>query len=207
MENAQLLIVDDDRLILHILSTGLRSAGYRTVEADSGESAIRIAHTLPIDLAILDVRMPGMSGLELAGYLRTNTATPCIFLSAYGDTAIVEQAVAEGALGYLVKPLDVPNIIPSIATALARAKELSDLKKTQAQLNAAVSQRRDIGIAIGLLMERHGLGEQPAFDMLRKAARKERRKLDELAAEVLSGKADIGLIIEKDGKSRSVPKP
>jgi len=194
MEHAQLLIVDDDRLILHTLSTGLRGAGYRTVEADSGEEAIRIVHTLPIDLAIIDVRMQGMSGLELAAYLRTHTATPCIFLSAYGDSGIVEQAVLEGALGYLVKPIDVPNILPSIATALARAKELAGLKETKAQLDAAVNQRRDISIAVGLLMEHYGLGKEQAFDMLRKAARKARRKLHELAAELVSGKAEIGKI-------------
>ena len=206
MANAQLLIVDDDRLILHTLSTGLRSAGYRTVEADSGESAIKIAQELPIDLAIVDVRMPGMSGLELAEHLRVHTAIPCIFLSAYADTAIVERAVAEGALGYLVKPLDVPNIIPSIEAALVRAKELSELKKTQVQLNAAVNQTRHISIAIGLLMGRYGLSKEQAFEALRKAARKERRKLDDLAAEILSGKADIGIIIEMEGKSRSVRK-
>jgi AmiR/NasT family two-component response regulator len=206
MANAQLLIVDDDRLILHTLSVGLRGAGYRTVEAESGEEAIRIVHTLPIDLAIIDVRMPGMSGLELAGYLRTHTATPCIFLSAYGDAGIVEQAVAEGALGYLVKPLDVPNIIPSIEAALVRAQELSGLKKAKAQLDAAVNQTRDISIAIGMLMERHGLSKERAFEALRKAARKERRKLDELAEKLISGEADIGIIVEIDGKSRSVRK-
>ena len=191
MESAQLLIVDDDRLILHTLSVGLRSAGYRTVEADSGEAAIRLVHTLPIDLAIIDVRMPRMSGVELAGYLRTHSATPCIFLSAYGDADIVEQAVAEGALGYLVKPLDVPNIIPSIEAALVRAKELADLKKSQAHLNAAVNQRREISIAVGLLMERHRLTREQAFEALRKAARKERRKLDELAAALIAGEDDI----------------
>jgi AmiR/NasT family two-component response regulator len=206
MANAQLLIVDDDRLILHTLSTGLRSAGYRTLEADSGESAIKLAQELPIDLAIIDVRMPGMSGLELAGYLRTHTATPFIFLSAYGDAGIVEQAVAEGALGYLVKPLDVPNIIPSIEAALVRAKELSDLKKTEAHLNAAVNQGRDISIAIGLLMERYGLSKERAFEALRKAARKERRKLEDFAAELISGKADIGISVEIEGKGRPVRK-
>lgn len=206
MANAQLLIVDDDRLILHTLSVGLRGAGYRTAEAESGEEAIRIVHELPIDLAIIDVRMPGMSGLELAGYLRTHTVTPFIFLSAYGDAGIVEQAVAEGALGYLVKPLDVPKIIPSIEAALVRAQELSGLKKAKAQLDAAVNQTRHISIAIGLLMERHGLSKEQAFEALRKAARKERRKLDELAEKLISGKADIGIIVEMEGKSRPVGK-
>lgn len=191
MKNAQLLIVDDDRLILHTLSAGLSGAGYRTVEANSGAAAIQITEKTAIDLAIIDVRMPGMSGVELAERLKDLAAIPCIFLSAYGDADIVEQAVAEGALGYLVKPLDVPNIIPSIEAALVRAKELSDLKRTQAQLNAAVKKRRDISIATGLLMERHRLTEGQAFEALRNAARKDRRKLEELAVALIAGKDDI----------------
>ena len=205
-KNAQLLIVDDDRLILHTLSTGLRSAGYRTVEADSGEAAIKLAQGLPIDLAILDIRMSGMSGLELAAHLRDHGAIPSIFLSAYADNALVEQAVAEGALGYLVKPLDVPNIVPTIEAALVRAKELAALKKTQAQLNAAVKQGRDISVAIGMLMEHCGLGKEQAFEALRKVARRERRKLDDLAAEILAGKADLAKIIEIEAKTQSVRK-
>ncbi len=144
--NAQILIVDDDRLITHTLSTGLRSAGYRTVEADSGAAAIKIAQEQPIDLAILDVRMAGMSGLELAQYLNTHRI-PYIFLSAHADSATVEQAVASGALGYLVKPLDVPNIVPTIETALSKAKELSELRKKQAELNDEMRQTRIDGAA------------------------------------------------------------
>ena len=191
MKNTQLLIVDDDRLILHTLSVGLRGSGYRTVGADSGASAIEIAEKTAIDLAIIDVRMPGMTGVELARHLKDLAAIPCIFLSAYGDAVIVEQAVAEGALGYLVKPLDVPNIIPSIEAALVRARELADLKKSQAHLNAAVNRRREISIAVGLLMERHSLTKEQAFEALRKAARKERRKLEELAVALIAGKEDI----------------
>jgi response regulator NasT len=109
-------------------------------------------------------------------------------------------------LGYLVKPLDVPNIIPSIEAALVRAKELSDLKKTQAQLNAVVNQGRDISVAIGLLMERYDLSKEQAFQALREAARKERRKLDELAAELIAGKADTAKIIEIEGKTKPARK-
>lgn len=201
MPNAQILIVDDDRLVLHGLTSGLRSAGYRTAEADSGEAAIKIARELPIDLAIVDVSMPGMSGLELAEYFRIHTAIPCIFLSAYTDTAIVERAVAEGALGYLVKPLDVPSIVPTIEAALIRARELSALKNERSQLNTALHQGRNVSIAIGLLMARYGLDKDQALDALRKAARRERRKLDDLASSLIADGADLGRIVATSGGS------
>ncbi len=199
--SARILVVDDDRLIMHTLSTGLRSAGYRTLEADSGVAAIKIAREQPPDLAIVDVRMPGMSGLELAEYLRIHTSIPTIFLSAHSDSATVAQAIAQGALGYLVKPLDVPKIIPSIETALVRAKELSGLKKAQAQLNVAMNQSRHVSMVVGVLMERYGLGKEQAFESLRKAARSKRRKLEDLASDIISGKLDIGLIVEIKGKT------
>ncbi len=202
----QILVVDDDRLILYGLTVGLRSAGYRTIDADSGEKAIKIAHEHEIDLAIVDVRMPGMSGIELAEQLRAHAGIPCIFLSAYSDTAIVELAVAQGALGYLIKPLDVPNIIPSIKAALVRSKELSTLKKSAAQLSTAVSQSREISTAIGVLMERTGLDREQAFEALRRAARRQRRKLEDLASALLSGTAEFGNIVEARGKHSSSPR-
>jgi len=204
MINSQILIVDDDRLILHTLSAGLRSAGYQTVVADSGEAAIRSASELPLDLAIVDVTMPGMSGLELAVVLQRDHGIPCLFLSAHADAAMVERAVAEGALGYLVKPLDVPNIIPSVEAALVRAREISGLRQTQAQLNVALNQNREVSIAIGMLMGGHGLSQERAFEALRAAARKERRKVSELASEVISGQCSLGKIIEMGGERRSV---
>ena len=106
---AHILVVDDDRLILATLAKGLRQADYGVSEANSGEDALRLASAVKPDLALLDMRMPGMSGIELAQRL-TSDEIPFIFLSAYGDAEIVKQAAEHGALGYLVKPLDVPQI-------------------------------------------------------------------------------------------------
>lgn len=191
MTQALILLVDDDRLILHTLSAGLRDAGYRTLLADSGEAAVEIAKHQAIDLAIIDARMLGMSGTQLAAYFRDGGKVPFIFLSAYDDVKIVRGAVSSGALGYLVKPLDVAQIVPSIEAALMRAKDISGLRSTTAQLTAAVAQGRQISVATGLLMERHGLDKEQAFNALRTAARSKRRNLDQLADEVIAGKTDV----------------
>ena len=93
-----ILLVDDDRLILATLGTGLRRAGYSVSEANSGEQALRLAAERKPDLALLDIRMPGMSGIEVAAQFRETHGTPFIFLSAYGDENLVDQAAQLGAL-------------------------------------------------------------------------------------------------------------
>lgn len=185
MSKATLLIADDDRLVLATLAEGLRRAGYTVLEAGGGDEAIHIACDHPPDLAILDMRMPGRSGVEVAMWLREHTDTPFIFLSAYGDADVVEEAVCAGALGYLVKPLDVQQILPSIDAALMRGRELNALLEEEAQLSTALRLGRQTSVVVGILMARHQLTEQAAFNQLRALARAQRRRVSELAAELI----------------------
>jgi DNA-binding response OmpR family regulator len=116
-----ILVCDDDRLVLATLSHGLKNAGFDVVEADNGDDAILLARERRPDLALLDMRMNGKTGLDVAAYLRDHVGTPFMFLSAFNDERIVRQAVEFGALAYLVKPLDVRQIVPAVRAALARA--------------------------------------------------------------------------------------
>ena len=178
-------MVDDDRLVLAALAEGLRTAGYRVTGSASGEDALGlVAHDVP-DLALLDVRMSGMTGIELGGKLR-ELGIPFLFLSAYGDQEIVRQAAEEGALGYLVKPLDIQQIVPSIEAALARGGDLRKLRENEAQLNNALAGSREISMAVGLLMMRDRLNRKQAFDLLRDNARSQRRPVAEVAKELLN---------------------
>jgi CheY-like chemotaxis protein len=117
---ATILVCDDDRLVLATLVHGLKSAGFDVVEADNGDDAILLARERRPDLALLDMRMNGKTGLDVAAYLRDHVGTPFMFLSAFNDERIVRQAVEFGALAYLVKPLDVRQIVPAVESALAR---------------------------------------------------------------------------------------
>jgi two-component system, response regulator PdtaR len=118
---ATILVCDDDRLVLATLVHGLKTAGFDVFEADNGDDAILLARERKPDLALLDMRMNGKTGLDVAAYLRDHVGTPFMFLSAFNDEQIVRQAVAFGALAYLVKPLDVRQIVPAVRAALARA--------------------------------------------------------------------------------------
>lgn len=182
---ATLLVADDDRLVLVTLAEGLRRAGHTVLEAATGDEAIRLACEERPDLAILDVRMPGVGGLDVAEWLRTQSDIPFLFLSAYGDADVVRDAVRAGALGYLVKPLDVQQILPSIDAAIVRGRELNALLEEEAQLSAALRLNRQISMAVGILMERHNIDERDAFNRLRERARAQRRKVGDLALELV----------------------
>lgn len=182
----KVLLVDDDRLVLATLSSGLEQAGYAVQVCASAVEARRVLDMELPDIAVLDMRMPGESGLELAKHLLEHPDLPFIFLTAYGEEDIVRQAIEHGALGYLVKPVDVSQLMPAIETAVARAADLSSLRETEQQLQTALNENREVSMAVGLLVERGRVSRQQAFNTLRVKARTQRRKIGEVAEEILS---------------------
>lgn len=180
-----ILVVDDDRLVLATVVAGLKQSGFDVIEADNGDDAILLARKHKPRLAILDMRMQGKSGMDVARYLAANTSTGFIFLSAFGDRDIIEEAMRLGALGYLVKPLDVNQIVPAVQAALLRLHErpaaVAPTPVPAAQLPGAPA-LRDQSVAVGILMERLRLDYTRALDVLRAQARAEGRDVDELAA-------------------------
>lgn len=181
-----ILIADDDRLILYTIAKGLREQGYTVIETNSGERAIEITADINPDLAILDMRMSGISGLDVARWLKANTATPYIFLTAYDDKETVEEAAAAGALGYLVKPVNVHQILPSIRSALARAMDIRKLHESEHNIIINLNTSRTISTAIGILMERQQIGQQQAFEIIRSSARNQRLKAVDIAVEIIN---------------------
>jgi response regulator NasT len=188
-----ILLVDDDRLILATLGKGLQQAGYDILEATSGAEALAVIDDNKPDLAILDVRMPNMSGIELAKNLRDNTNIPFMFFSAYSDIEIAKQAAEYGAVGYLVKPIDTTDIIPAIESALARGAEIRNLRRNEIDLNTALTASREVSIAIGLLIERYNMTRETAFDAMRTHARTRQRKLSDVATELINAVETLNL--------------
>ncbi len=184
MERRKILVAEDDRLVLATLVEGIERAGFEVEAVDNGREAVARAEGAHFDLAILDVRMPEMSGLEVAHRLREHC--PVIILSAYSDAEVVEAAIREGAVGYLVKPVDVTQLIPAVETALARSADLRRLAAVEHHLNHALSQGREISVAVGLVMERHAVSQKEAFEAMRCRARSCRMKLAEVAQQMVA---------------------
>lgn len=175
------MVVDDDRLVLATLVAGLKQAGLEVIETDNGDDAILLARKHKPKLAILDMRMQGKSGMDVARYLAANTDTGFMFLSAFGDSDIVDEAMKMGALGYLVKPVDVRQIVPAVRAALSRS---GDEKATQASKPSSESGRDEL-VAIGILMERLRLDYERALEALRAQAKTEDKQVSELAAHMV----------------------
>ena len=188
----KLLIVDDDRLVLSTVADGLSRVGYHVTSVESAEEAEAwLAGGERPDLAILDVRMSGQSGLYLAQRLRELDRIPFMMFSAYSDPLIVAQATESGALAYAVKPQDIPQLVPTIEAALARANELQDLRTLRLQLQQALDNERSISVATGILMMEYRVKRSDAFALLRDSARKQRRKLAEMADDVVSARETL----------------
>ena len=181
----KLLVVDDDRLVLSNIAECLERAGYAVLKAESGTQAVQVAAEQSPDLVVMDVRMPGMSGIDAARIIRERSETPVVFLSAYDEETMIKGAIAGGGLGYLIKPVKNNQLLTSIEAALARAADIAVLRAAEANLTAALKSDRNIGIAMGLVMERYRVTRVAAFEALRGRARSQRRKLGEVAAEIV----------------------
>lgn len=203
-----LLLVDDDRLVLAMLVSGLTHAGYRITSAESAEEAEAwLAGGERPDLAILDVRMNGKDGLYLAQRLHELDHIPFMMLSAYSDPQMVEQAAHCGALGYAVKPLDITQLVPAIEAALARAAELQQLREAGQQLQQALDAERNISVATGITMSEYKLKRSDAFTLLRETARKRRCKLEKMASEVVDARETLSLIPTQRSLETDAPAP
>src|SRR3990167_2096034 len=160
----RILLVDDDRLVLATLNQGLSKMGYTVTTCDNGPDALESYRNNPPDLVVLDVRMPGMSGLETARAMLESAYRPILMLSAYDDQAIVKEAVTMGVAGYLVKPIEANQMAPSIEAALARFAEVNALLKNRENLCEDIENNRVISTAVGIVMERGALNPDAAFD-------------------------------------------
>jgi AmiR/NasT family two-component response regulator len=183
----RILIAEDETIIRLDLRDLLERAGYDVVaEAHDGEEAVALAREHEPDLAIMDVKMPRLDGIEAARRMLHERPIPIVMLTAYGQDELVSRAVEAGVFGYLVKPFREQDLLPAIATARARHEELAALREEAESLADALAARKVIERAKGLLMEKEGLSEADAFARLRKASQVSGRPLKVVAEAVVA---------------------
>ncbi len=171
----RILVVDDDRLVLATVTHGLAQAGYEVIDADNGDDAILLAREHRPQLALLDIRMEGKSGFDVAETLRDAYGIPFMFLSAFSDPATLATVKSLGALAYLVKPLDVGQIVPAVEAAFGRLRlaEASGQPLLPAQPPPAMSGgplADPVPLALGVLMHRFSLPREEAWRRLQRLA-------------------------------------
>jgi two-component system, response regulator PdtaR len=178
----RILIAEDETIIRLDLRDLLERAGFEVcAEARDGLEAVALARSAKPDLAVLDVKMPRLDGIEAARRILDEQAIPIVMLTAYGQDELVSRAVEAGVFGYLVKPFRESDLLPAIRTARARHEELSALREEADSLAEALAARKSIERAKGLLMAKEGLSEADAFARLRKASQLSGRPLKVVA--------------------------
>ena len=183
----RILIAEDETIIRLDLRELLEAAGYDVCgEARDGEEAVSLARELAPDLAIMDVKMPRLDGIDAARQILEERPIPIVMLTAYGQEELVSRAVEAGVFGYLVKPFREQDLLPAITTARARHEELSALREEAESLAEALAARKAIERAKGLLMQKEGLSEADAFARLRRASQVSGRPLKVVAEAVVA---------------------
>jgi response regulator NasT len=189
----RILIAEDETIIRLDLKELLESAGFQVVaEARDGLEAVDLARETSPDVAILDVKMPRLDGIETARRILADRPLPIVMLTAYGQEELVSRAVEAGVFGYLVKPFRESDLLPAIRTARARHEELAALREEADSLAEALAARKAIERAKGLLMAKEGLSEEDAFARLRKASQVSGRPLKVIADAVVATLGDTG---------------
>lgn len=192
MTKPRVLLCKKGRERVRSIASMLEAAGFDVLPESDPRAAWDSSQASPPDFALLDLSSPQRGDLALARRL-SDASVPFVVLSAHGDGELVGRAIESGAMGCFFKPLDVSIIVPSIRAWIARATELANLRQERQSLLEALRHHRSTGAAVGIIMERHGLTPDSAFEALRRQARKERQSVAKLGSAIVAGTAGLQL--------------
>ena len=184
----RVVIAEDEAIIRMDLRETLEEEGYDVVgETGRGDEAVELVRELCPDLAILDIKMPGMDGIEAARIIAGEKICGILILTAFSQREVIEQARDVGALAFLVKPFQKSDLVPAIEVAIGRFGELRNLSGEIDALGEQLETRKLIDRAKGLLMDRHAMSEQEAFTYIQREAMRNRRKMRDVSTDLLGG--------------------
>ena len=186
--SVRVVIAEDEAIIRLDLKETLEEEGYVVVgETGRGDKAVELVRDLRPDLAILDVKMPGMDGLEAARLISKDRICGVLVLTAFSQREIIEEARDAGALAYLVKPFQKSDLIPAIEVAIGRFRELQVLNGEIAELGEQLEARKVIDRAKGMLIDGHSMSESEAYGFIQRAAMNHRTTMRAVAEMVVAG--------------------
>jgi two-component system, response regulator PdtaR len=184
--SSKVVVAEDEAIIRLDLKEMLEEEGFEVVgEAADGDAALRLAQEQRPHLVIMDIKMPGLDGLQAAERITEQDLAAVLILTAFSQRELVHRAAEAGAMGYVVKPFQKSDLMPAIEIALARYSQLSALKRETASVSEQLAVRKLVDRAKGKLMDRDGMSEADAFRLLQKRAMDERRPLRAVAEDIL----------------------
>jgi len=182
----RIVIADDEPIIRMDLRRTLENMGHVVVgEAGDGQQALEITKELKPDIAILDIKMPTMDGIDAAKLISTEAIAPVLLLTAYSQRDLVERARDAGVFAYLVKPFKELDLMPAIEIAIARFEEFEELDRDFNDLENKLDARKTIDRAKGILMDQYGLKEQDAFRRIQVQSMNTRKTMREIADAII----------------------
>ena len=184
----RIVIAEDEAIIRLDLKETLEEEGYEVVgETGRGDEAVALVKALEPDVAILDIKMPGLDGLSAAREITSERRAAVLILTAFSQRDLIEQARDAGALAYLVKPFQRSELIPAVEVAIGRFKELKALADQASSLEDQLETRKIVDRAKGNLMDGHRLSEADAFGFIQRTAMRERVTMKAVAEKILAG--------------------
>jgi response regulator NasT len=180
------IVADDESLVRVDLREALTELGYLVVgEVGDGLSAVNMARELDPDVVVMDIKMPGIDGIEAARILTQERLAPVVLLTAYSQPDLIERAKEAGVVGYLVKPFRETDLAPAIELALARFAEFRALQDEVGNLTEALETRKKVEKAKGILMDKQGMTESEAFRKIQKMSMNTRKPMKEVAEAII----------------------
>jgi response regulator NasT len=190
-ERTRLIIADDESLVRTDLREALTELGYLVVgEVGDGQSAVNMARELEPDVVVMDIKMPGLDGIDAARILTQEKIAPVVLLTAYSQSDLIERATEAGVVGYLVKPFRETDLPPAIELAKARFGEFRALEQEVDNLAEALETRKKVERAKGILMDKQNLTESEAFRRIQKMSMNTRRPMKEVAEAIILANAE-----------------
>jgi response regulator NasT len=184
----RVVIAEDEAIIRLDLKETLEEEGYEVVgETGRGDTAVELVRKHRPDLAILDIKMPGIDGLEAARVISDEKICGVLVLTAFSQREVVEQARDAGALAYLVKPFQKSDLVPAMEVAIGRFRELQALAGEVDALGERLETRKTIDRAKGILIDECGMKEQDAFTFIQRTAMSQRTKMRDVAERIVEG--------------------
>ena len=189
----RVVIAEDEAIIRLDLKEILEAEGYEVVgETGRGDEAVDLVALHEPDLAILDIKMPGIDGIEAARRISANHRVAVLILTAFSQRNLIEEARDAGVAAYLVKPFQRGELVPAIAVAMARFEEYRAIEEEHTRLSEEVATleeklktRQTVDRAKGVLMDRHGMGEGEAFSFIQRTAMDRRVRMQQVAQEII----------------------
>ena len=184
----RVVVAEDEAIIRLDLVETLREEGFDVVaDTGRGEEAVQLVAEHRPDVAILDVKMPGLDGIEAARAIASERHSAVVILTAFSQRELIEQAREAGAMTYLVKPYRREALAPAVEMALARYREMEALEGQVGDLEDRLEVRKILDRAKGRLIDGHGMSEQDAFTFIQRTAMSQRRTMRDVAGDVIEG--------------------